>query len=380
MRILLVSPYFPPEGGGLESYILSMAEDLSKEHEIRVICLSRGRSSVEEIPLSSGKVLVERIKAGLILSNTPISARFVMRLFSVVKSWKPDLMIAHTPVPFAADVASLASMVFDIPLIVVYHTLGLRKGSPLDALALLYSKTLEKLLLSRAKSLVSVSPSVRDYLRQRGLFSIVVPPRPRSELFRLASSSLPKKEKAILFVGQLSSYHRFKNFELLLRAFAEVSREHPDWILWVAGGGDLLEHYRAFSKGLGISDKVMFFGPVAEPEKLADLYRRASILVLPSSFESFGLVVVEGMLFGAVPVVSLEVAGNFRGSGLEAEKCFITLRQKSELPSLLNELLSDPKALKKVSGRAIGCGIPKGLPPRSEWARLLRDTNLLEKF
>ncbi|WP_088858876.1 glycosyltransferase family 4 protein [Thermococcus profundus] len=378
MRILLLAPYFPPEGGGLESYASAMAEDLSKEHEVRIICMSRRRSSRERVRVGDSVLPVERVKAGFVISNTPLSLRFVLRVISTVKSWNPDLIIAHTPVPSAADAGALASLLFGVPLLIVYHTVGLKKGSATDVLASLYSRTLERFVLSRAKRIVSVSPAVRDSLQQKGFRSTVVLPRPKSKLVKLDNPM--GKEKVILFVGQLSRYHSFKNFDLLLRAFSEVSPRHPDWELWVVGGGDLLDHYRSLSERLGISGRVRFFGQVADPKELAAIYGKATILVLPSSFESFGLVVVEGLIFDAVPVVSSAIAPNFTTLGLEDGKGLITLRQKAELSSMLDELLSDPKALKKVFRRSIKDGILKRLSCGSKWARLLQDPNLLEKF
>jgi hypothetical protein len=76
-------------------------------------------------------------------------------------------------------------------------------------------------------------------------------------------------------------------------------------------------------------------------------YRKASVIVLPSSFESFGMAVLEGSLFGDVPVVSDVVARNFRGHPLGTSKSLRMIRQKTELLSMLNELLSSPKTLKK---------------------------------
>lgn len=356
-----------------------MAEELLEEHEVRVLCMSRGSSSRETMRIRGKSLPVERVKA-FVFSNTPISLRFVLRLFSIVRNWRPELIIAHTPVPFAADAAAFASVLFRVPLMIVYHTVGLRKGSALDAVAALYSKTLERFTLSRAGLLVAVSPSVRDYLREAGFHPIIIPPRPKSELLRAVPEKLPPKEKVVLFVGRLSSFHRFKNFELLLRAFAQASRDHPDWELWVVGGGDELPRYRALAEELGLEDRVRFFGPVSDAEKLAGIYSGAAIVVLPSSFESFGLVVVEGALFGAVPLVSDVVARNVFLFHPGIGRASRVLRQKAELSSMLNELFEHPKTLKKLSAMLGKIeGFRKSFK-RFRYISVLSELNLLEKF
>ncbi|NJE47854.1 glycosyltransferase, partial [Thermococcus sp. GR7] len=123
-----------------------------------------------------------------------------------------------------------------------------------------------------------------------------------------------------------------------------------------------------------------FFGRIDSLEKLAEIYRKASVIVLPSSFESFGMAVLEGALFGDIPVVSDVVTRNFRGHPLGTSKSLYVIRQKTELPSMLNELLSSPKALKKgcLSLRQVKKA-KKGFV-RMGFAGLLSRADLLEKF
>ncbi len=355
-----------------------MVEDLVDKHEVRVLCMSRFKSSRESLPIGEKTVQVERVKA-LVLSNTPVSLKFPLRLLSLVKEWRPDVIVAHTPVPFAADTAAFASFLLGTPLVIVYHTLGLKKGSFLDVIASVYSKTIEMFTLSRARLLVAVSPSVRDYLRKKGFRSLVIPPRPKRELLEASSRPL-KKEKILLFVGQLSSSYRFKNFEPLLRAFAEASEGHPEWELWVVGGGDELPRYRALASELGVGERVRFFGSVSDPKKLAWIYSKASIIALPSFFESFGLVVLEGALFGAIPVVSRVVAQNISPIYPRIGRASYVLRQTAELPSILNELFENPKTLKKLSAILLKIGRSEKPVKESECLGVLSELNLLEKF
>ena len=370
MRVLFLTPYFPPEGGGLERYALEMAGELSGEHQVRVLTLTRRNLSEGTSPFP-----VERIRAGVVLSNTPLSLRFLLRAVKVANSWRPDLIVVHTPVPFAADVGALISLLKGIPLVVVYHTVGLLKGSTSDPLARLYSVTLERLLFRKASLVVSVSPEVRDFLEKMGVHSVVIPPILRLDL-RGFATSCRRKERVVLFVGSVSRGYSFKGLDLLLSAFLELSGSFPEWQLWVVGGGDLLDAYR---RRYGNSRGVKFLGRIDDPAELAEIYSKASILVLPSSFESFGLTVLEGMHFGAVPVLSPPLWKRF-GSFLPSHLRSSSVRQKTELVSALNEAMTAPKALKKE------CHILK----RASWAfvrafdsirkRALLGVKLLEKF
>ncbi len=339
MRILILSPYFPPEGGGLERYALNRAVRLSREgNEVRVLCMSRessGRGVFEGVS-------VERIKAGLILSNTPLSIRFLLRAVELVRDWKPDAIETHTPVPSAFLVAFIVSSLFSLPLRVFYHTVGLAKGDALlDFLAGLYIP-LENALLKKA-DVLSVSRTVMRHLAGRGIVSSLRPPEvglPKADDFR--------KGKVILFAGQLGRYHRFKNLEALLRAFADVSGDFPEWELWVAGEGDMKDYYAGLAGRLGIWDRVKFFGRV-EREEMLNLYSRASILVLPSSFESLGLAVLEAAGFAVLPVVSPQVFINFSSTPLSKA---LIVSPPGELGEVLRDLLSSPKVVKKLGRMA----------------------------
>ncbi|AFL95061.1 glycosyl transferase family protein 2 [Thermococcus cleftensis] len=343
-RVLIVSPYFYPEGGGLEKYAFNMALELSEKNEVTVLCMTRGEEGWEDL----GGIRVYRVKPGFIVSNTPLSLRFVLKTAGMVR--RADLVIAHTPVPFAADVASFLAKLRGIPIRIVYHTVGLKKGAGfLDALAGLYSATLERLTL-RGVGIIAVSKTVWEYLRENGYNPRVS--HPQISLPEHASRQRScSREKVILFVGQLGRYHRFKNLYLLVRAFSELSVEFPEWKLWVVGDGDLLDEYRRLALELGLGSRVRFFGRINNPEELAEIYSRSGVLVLPSSFESFGMVVAEALAFGVPVIVSPHVGARIL---VEPGKNGFVLRDLSvsSLVDALKLVMDDPKLLRKLSSRS----------------------------
>lgn len=87
-----------------------------------------------------------------------------------------------------------------------------------------------------------------------------------------------------------------KNLDTLVSAVSLLRRTHPDVVLAVAG------EETPPSKGALRADFVRTFGYVPD-ETLADLYRGASVFAYPSSFEGFGMPVVEAMRSG-IPVVA----------------------------------------------------------------------------
>lgn len=121
----------------------------------------------------------------------------------------------------------------------------------------------------------------------------VVPQGVDPTFFEIARNRAP--EPYFLCVSTL---HPHKNLDSLLRAFAEFQRGHSQFRLVIAGlrgfHASQLERLRA---SLGLENAVTFTGWVAR-EKLYDLYTRAWAFFYPSTFEGFGMPVLEALAAG----------------------------------------------------------------------------------
>jgi D-inositol-3-phosphate glycosyltransferase len=117
----------------------------------------------------------------------------------------------------------------------------------------------------------------------------------------------------LLFVGRLQP---LKGIDILLRSACEVRRAYPQLQVLVVGGGvdadddhEMEERQRlqALTARLGLSQQVRFI-PAQPQEVLAQYYAAADVFVMPSHYESFGMVVLEAMACGT-PVVASRVGG-----------------------------------------------------------------------
>ncbi|CAM3493823.1 glycosyltransferase family 4 protein [Streptomyces albus] len=93
-----------------------------------------------------------------------------------------------------------------------------------------------------------------------------------------------------------------KRYDLLIRAFAKVVAERPDWRLRIYGGGRERGALRSLIDELGLYNNVFLMGPIhpIEPE-----WAKGSIAAVTSSLESFGMTIVEAMRCG-LPVVATD--------------------------------------------------------------------------
>ncbi|MDQ1288875.1 MAG: D-inositol-3-phosphate glycosyltransferase [Actinomycetota bacterium] len=124
---------------------------------------------------------------------------------------------------------------------------------------------------------------------------------------------LPGTGRLLLFVGRIQP---LKAPDVLIRAVGEILREDPDrrdeLLVAVVGGPsgtglDRPEELTSLTASLGL-DEVVRFHPPARRSVLADWYRAADLVVVPSHNESFGLVALEAQACGT-PVVAARVGG-----------------------------------------------------------------------
>ena len=95
-----------------------------------------------------------------------------------------------------------------------------------------------------------------------------------------------------------------KRIDVLLEVFSSFASMHPDARLVRVGGALTREQQRA-RRAAGVADAIVQM-PFLERPQLAALYRRASVVVLPSDREGFGLPVVEAMACGT-PVMASDI-------------------------------------------------------------------------
>ena len=106
----------------------------------------------------------------------------------------------------------------------------------------------------------------------------------------------------LLTVGRMNADERYKGQDRVIRALPTVRRSVPDAFYVAVGGGTWMPSLAALARELGVQDRVVLLGR-KDDAALAPYYRRAQVLVGPSSGEAFGLVYLEAMYHG-LPVVA----------------------------------------------------------------------------
>jgi len=113
---------------------------------------------------------------------------------------------------------------------------------------------------------------------------------------------------SLRYVVHCGAFIKRKGYDVLVRAFAKIAPEFPEVRLVLVG--DPAQEYANISdlvKTLGLADRVRMIGLIPHAQVLW-LIRQAALLVLPSRYEAFGLVLLEAGVF-ARPVIASDVGG-----------------------------------------------------------------------
>lgn len=145
----------------------------------------------------------------------------------------------------------------------------------------------------------------------------------------------PRKKPQILCVGTLS--HN-KGQDLLIEAWARIAARHPEWSVQVYGYGDPAP-WIALAADSGVAGRIEFHQPVAD---IAAKYRDASLLVLPSRSEGFGMVLLEAMSLGT-PCISFDCPsgpGDILTNGVDG--ILVPPGDVVGLANAMEDLINDP--------------------------------------
>jgi glycosyltransferase involved in cell wall biosynthesis len=138
-----------------------------------------------------------------------------------------------------------------------------------------------------------------------------------------------------------------KGFDLLLDAFHQISAHHGDVDLVIGGNGPRLDDLRKYAAELGVADRVHFPGRLSRDE-VAQVMGAASVFVMPSRLEPFGIVVLEAWRAGTA-VIATSIGGppEFVSDGIDG--LLVDPHDTRALAEALDKLLSDDSLRRRVA-------------------------------
>jgi glycogen(starch) synthase len=141
-----------------------------------------------------------------------------------------------------------------------------------------------------------------------------------------------------------------KGFQVLAQAVAHLRHRHPNVRCIVAGRGSYLPELQTQIDMEGVGDVMQLAGFVPDDE-LRSLLRRAACVVIPSLYEPFGIVALEGMAAGAPTIVARTGGLAEIVEGTDAALLFEP-GNHHQLADLIGSVLDDPDGAMGLTERA----------------------------
>ena len=226
--------------------------------------------------------------------------------------------VVHSHYWLSAWVGRELSQVLEIPHVVTFHTLSMIKmQSRAGEIEQSERSVVETEVIATADRIIAFSPHERDAMAR--LYAAdankinLVPCGVDLDVFRpldqktVRSSLGLNGEKILLYVGRVEP---IKGLDLLVETAAQMDSEKGVRMMVVGAdvnGDREMDRVKQLAKERDLEDKIEFVGQV-DHRDLPLYYNAADVCVVPSYYESFGLVALESMACGT-PVVATRVGG-----------------------------------------------------------------------
>jgi glycosyltransferase involved in cell wall biosynthesis len=360
VNICLISTGFPPDnGGGIGTYIYNLSKGLIKlGHEVHVISPTAGKGYHQDI---IDGIVVHRLPK----KTLPKIERFFpglcwsFQVYRLIRSLHKTKNFDIVEFPNWEAPGVFTQFLLDIPVVVRLHTpffetLGLDSDTVNFADKVVCS--LEKLSCKKAKQLVSSTRSHAKTITDEYKISVEdIHILPLGIIDKSSGEIIERTEGEITNLLYVSRLENRKGTLALLEALSLLNQKNKKFHIDIIGsdrshapGAIKFKQYFELNY-TELNENVSFHGFV-DDETLDHFYRQADLFVVPSVYESFGLIYVEAMMYslpsiatfgGGIPeVISNGIDGfltEINDSEAIADKILMLINDKGLLEVMGND-------------------------------------------
>lgn len=354
MKVLVCIPCLLT--GGTEIQTLSLVKALiNAGHSVTIVCYFEYSTQMVERYKAAGAEVRLLSESGSRTQGIKATVSHLWHgLKKTVKEIKPDIAHVQYMAPGALPIIILRALGVK-KIIATAHTAGdLYSPRGLQIIRLLNNRILRgfQCITERAERSFFGSSTLLNtglHFDKHGNHFTIYNNLPSYISLRSDSRSF-STDKPIT-IGVVSRLEHIKGMNLVIPAFAEVHKKHPDTKLLIVGDGSLRPAMENQVQDNGLSGVVEFAGRQPQ-DALQEHYDRIDILLMPSRSEGFGLTAVEGMARGCVMVAAdtgglPEVIRNGKDGLLHK------LESIEDMADKIEYLLSDIDKLRDFSKSAI---------------------------
>jgi glycosyltransferase involved in cell wall biosynthesis len=311
MHILQVTPRFPPAIGGVEEHVYRISRELVRRgHFITVI--TSNEADGRALPLKRENVEGIRVYRSPLLMPTALSELWFMpKIPKILKQLRGDVVHAHGYRCLSSFEAICISHARDIPAVLTPHGIYPPRSFINGLAKSFFDKSSGRLLLGFSDRVIALSEHNRLLLSQLGVPQekmVLVPNGVNIQeymgLHRSQSilRQLHTDGPILLYVGRIDWN---KRVDRIVEALPAILRHFPSAKLVVVGPdyADSVSGLINASRRHNVESSLVVTGNVTK-QRLLEFYSVADVFILPSSYEGFGLSMLEAMCSGVPVVVS----------------------------------------------------------------------------
>lgn len=227
-----------------------------------------------------------------VLNQFSVVDSLAKRLGEVIEEVRPDLLHAHSPALNGLAALRVASW-YSLP--VVYECRAFWEDAAVDhgtsrenGFRYRATRALETYVFRRARAITTICEGLRRDIIARGIPAEkveVIPNAVDIQRFQIAAAADPELRTDLglngkVVLGFIGSFYAYEGLPLLLEAMPAISRQHPDIVLLLVGGGPQEDALKEAAKRLQLAEKVLFVGRVPH-DKVQKYYDQVDILIYP---------------------------------------------------------------------------------------------------
>lgn len=302
-RVLLLTEEFPPEIGGIQSYLSQLMANLPPESSLVIAKKEDGDKEWDRN--QKYKIIRTETKAFAFPRWKPA----LTELKKTVEEFKPEIIVCGKAL-FEGRAAYKMWKEFGIPYVVITHAMeintwlshwktrrDLLKVLNNAARVLTVNQKIKELLVGNGvpeKKFVKMYPGVDDFFAEKDLDSDLEQTKKELDL---------EGKKVIVSIARLV---KRKGLDIALLAMPEIVKEAPDVAYIIVGNGPELEGLKELAKLIGVSRKTKFLGNISR-EKIRKILQASDLFLLTprdynGNIEGFGIVYMEAAAAGLCAV------------------------------------------------------------------------------
>ena len=305
--------------GGAERVVSLLANKMDEMgHEVEIICLKY--DDVYYQTNDSIKVVYGKGQA-----KNNLSELFWLRKHIVQE--KTDVVIAFTEGVYCFTIAAL--MGTKIPVIA---------SERLDPSAMTWKRNLlKRLLLPYVDWLVVQTRTIKEYFPKRIQKKTTVIFNPVSLSSSPKGEGSGKSEEKMNRIISVARLFPQKNQEMMIRAFAMIANEYPEWELVIYGEGPLRDKLEELVSILNLQGKVLLPG---RTDHVIEELQKSKVFCLSSDYEGMSNSMIEAICVG-LPIVSTNVSGTEELIEDGVNGYVVPIHGVKEMSLALSKIMSD---------------------------------------